>query len=466
MKEKRAIPAGEPGRSQRISIIEGSLANVHITITSGSLMTAYALMLGANDFHLGLMAGLTAISTIGALIGAQLVGRAGRRKRIAIASSVTGRASWIVLCAIPFLPISNGLKLAIFLWTVFWGNGLVQISATPWLSWMTDIVPLERRGRYFSVRNTILAAVAMGTSFAAGHLYDSFDARGIREIGLAVIFGCAVLFACGAGIVLGRQWEPDLRGEREGSFVARLRQPLTDRPYRRLLVFAVLWAVVTGVAGPFFGAHMIKNLGMTLSAIAIYSVLAGTMNLATQPLWGRIVDRVGNRPVLIACIGGVFFLPLLWLFATPERLWPIWLDAVLTGLFWPGFTLAAFNLVLATAPEENRTSYLGMQTLAVGVFTFAASIAGGLAAKAMASVRLEVAGFTFVNFHILFAASAAGRIALVPLAFRLREERAGTVGALVDVVFDKLSQRFNQGWQTGTTVLRRIDPTKRRAGRR
>ncbi len=449
-------PAGEPARSRRISILEGSLATVHITITGGSLLTAYALMLGANDFHLGLLAGLTALSTVGSVLGAQLVGHLGRRKPLSVAASAGGRVLWVVLCFLPFIDLTPGLRLALFLATTFAGNALVNLSGTGWLSWMADLVPLERRGRYFGLRNTVLGAVGMSVSYGAGRTFDAFVAHGRRAPGLATIFGAAAFFAALAGIVLTRQWEPPLDGEPPRPLIETMRRPFADRRFRRLLAFMVLWSIATGVSAPFFGAQMIKNLGMSFSSIAIYSIIAGVLNLITQPLWGKVIDRMGNRPVLVLNILGIFWLPLLWLFATPTRLLPIWIDAALTGLFWPGFTLAGFNLVLASAPRENRTAYLGMQSMAVGLFTFLAALLGGALAKSLDGVRLDVLGLTLLNFHLLFALSSILRIALLPIALGVREDRAQPVGALLGLVGDQVSQRFYQGWQLGGAIIRRI----------
>ncbi|MDM7917492.1 MAG: MFS transporter [Candidatus Eisenbacteria bacterium] len=214
--------------------------------------------------------------------------------------------------------------------------------------------------------------------------------------------------------------------------------------------------MATGVASPFFAAHMIKNLRMSFSQIAIYSILAGVMNLVTLPFWGKVIDRVGNRPVLAWNVGAVVTLPLLWLFATPSFLLPIWIDAILTGLFWPGLTLATFNLVLATAPEENRTAYLGMQAAAVGVFTFASSLLGGVLAKALDDFHATVGPTALPNFHLLYILSAVLRLAILPLVFHLREERAQTVAALLDLVGDKVSQRFHEGLQSGVAILRKM----------
>jgi MFS family permease len=201
---------------------------------------------------------------------------------------------------------------------------------------------------------------------------------------------------------------------------------------------------------------MITNLGVSLSRLALFSIISGSMNLVMLPFWGRMIDRFGNRPVLAIDMAAIGLLPLLWLFATPGNLAPIWIDAVLTGIFWSGFTLANFNIILASAPEEDRTAYLGAQNVAVGVSAFAAALVGGIVAAALANVSLRAGPLTLINFHLLFAASALLRLVLIPVALGLREERAGSVAAVLDFVGDEISQRFAKGLQAGVTLVRRI----------
>ena len=79
-------PAAEPGaplspsavqRGLRLSIIEGSLSNIHITATGGAFLTGFALLLGASDFELGLLAALPCVGQLFQFVGAYLEERLG-----------------------------------------------------------------------------------------------------------------------------------------------------------------------------------------------------------------------------------------------------------------------------------------------------------------------------------------------------------------------------------------------------
>jgi len=451
-----ALPSGEPTRSLKISVIEGSFATVHIAITAGALVTGYALMLGANDFHLGLLAALNALSTVGAIFSAYLVGLLGHRKKLTVWAATLGRLAWAGLCILPFINMLPGWKLLAFFLIAFLANTSVNMANNAWLSWMTDLVPLNRRGSYFGMRSTVLGVVTMAANYGAGKFYDVMKGQGQQQLAFVIIFGGAALAAVIAGFILSRQWEPPLKGEQPMPFSELLRLPFANRDFRRLLLFFILWSMATAVAGPFFSAHMIKNLKMPFAVIAYYSIIAGILNIAFQPVWGRIIDRLGNKPVMIFNMLGIFSLPLFWLFTKPDFYLPIWIDAFLTGLFWPGFSLATFNLLLVTAPEENRTAYLAVQSMTTGIAIFFASLIGGWLANSLHDFKLIILGQTIINFHLLFVLSSICRISLLPLALRLKEDRAQSVGKLLDMVGDKTSQRFSDVFDSGIMTIKRI----------
>ncbi|MEI7898681.1 MAG: MFS transporter [bacterium] len=414
-------PANEPARSLRLSIIEGAVFAAHFAIVNGALLTGYAIMLGANDFHLGLLNGMWTLAAFGSVAGTQQLGRSDRRKPMMLEALTLSRSVWICLCLLPFLPISPLVRIALFLVIVLTAATAAEYANMGWMSWMTDLVPPAIRGRYFSWRNSILGASGMLTGCGAGWVCDQLKL--ITSPANAFVPVLVFAVACGtlSTLLLARIWEPPLHGERPLPLLQTLRLPLRHGPFRHLLILSGLWALVTGVAAPFFQPQMIKNLHMSFAVIGLYAAIAGIVNLAAQPLWGILIDRIGNRPVLLMNIIGVTGLPLLWLLARPDCLMPIWIDAALTGIFWPGILLTFFNLVMITAPQENRSAYLASYRLVTGLVGFAGALLGGGLAYLLRDFSLPVAGQCLVNFHMLFVLSCVGRFALWPLVRHLKE---------------------------------------------
>ena len=429
-----AVPPGEPGRSRRVSTIEGCVSTLHGTLIGGSLLTAYALALGASDFHIGLIAGFGMVANMGLLIGAQASLRRRARKPIVVRAALASRMAWILLAVIPFVPLSPAARVWSFLFIVFMAQTLLQAAVNPWSDWIADLAPECIRGRFFGVRNAVCGGVGMAGAIFVGRSYDYLKAHvhpGQEMWVFVPFFGGTAVLAVISAWLYTRQWEPPMREAPILPLRDLILRPLRHAPYRTLIRFQVCWAVACAIGGPFFGAHMIRNLHMSMSTIAWYGILSGSVGLFSQPLWGRVVDRFGNRPVLVFNIVVVFTMPIIWLFATPDFLMPVWADALLTGLCWPGLNMALFNLVLGTAPAENRQGYLAAQGVIAGMAHFMAAALGGLLADRWSSFCLVIGPQTLVNFHLLFLLSAFGRLLMLPAALRLHEPRAMPVKALV-----------------------------------
>jgi hypothetical protein len=116
---------------------------------------------------------------------------------------------------------------------------------------------------------------------------------------------------------------------------------------------------------------------------------------------------------------------------TPDRLWPIALDAVFAAFLWTGHNIAAFDLSIGLAPRASRPFYLAAFATAGGLgFGLASILAGQLAA--LIPVHFVLAGEVWTNLHVLFLLSALGRLTAAGLSLRLRDPGArGDVRELV-----------------------------------
>jgi MFS transporter, DHA1 family, tetracycline resistance protein len=169
------------------------------------------------------------------------------------------------------------------------------------------------------------------------------------------------------------------------------------------LVGVVLIAMTGfGVFLPIF-PFLALELGATPTATTIAMGAYSFGQLISSPFWGRLSDRVGRKPILIAgLIGGV--VSYLWL-ARAESVYELGAARLFGGLM-AGNIGAAFAAAADLADDKTRARNMGLLGAAVG-FGFIAGPALGAFLVSEAPTRAEFANVCFVSAALAGAAALA-----------------------------------------------------------
>ncbi len=377
-----SLTTAEVRRGLKVSLVEGMAAQVYITLTAGPFLTGFALLLGAGNTTLGLVAALPFLIQPLQLGAAWLIERSGARKPWAVGGSL-GRLLWLPALLLPYLPLSATQRLAGLILALLGAHALLALCVNAWIHWMTDLVPAAVRGRYFATRNAVLAAMAMAVNYGAGRWLDHARAAGTEVQGYSTMFSVAVLGGCAASLLLTRQPEPALRPGPRLPLRAALGLPLRQPAFRAFAGGMVLWNVALGVAASFYSAHALSVLHVPFTTLAMLDVIQSAISILTLTWWGRLADRFGQRRIMLICMGGVVLLPWSWVLAGPSSLWILYLNAAVSGVWWPGVALTQSNRMMEQMPREGRGTYLAMFAALTGLGYFAASLLGGALADGL-----------------------------------------------------------------------------------
>ena len=385
-------------------------------------LTSYALYLGLNNFGIGLLSAIPAFFAGFAFFSVYLVRIMGSRRRLCVLFSGLGRGIFLIFAA--SLLFGVHVQHVLFFLLIAAHNALMSISGNAWQSWMSELVPRERRGTYFGMRNTVLNLVGLLATTVGGRILDLYKMKALIEHGLGLLFTTATVSSTTAAVILNKQPEPRTPVS-VPQLLTFMKTPLQDINFRRLLAFIAFWYLLAGVASPFYIVHMITNLKMSYTQIAYYTIIAGVVGMLSHLLWGKVIDRFKSKPVLTLNFFGAAFLPLLWLIASPDNFIPLWIDALLTGVFWSGINLGLFNIVFSlTDDKDAKEAYFAIFATLAGLCGFFASLLGGLIAQTLNHVIVHVATISLVNYHFLFIfASSARFVSLIFLA-GVREKEA------------------------------------------
>ena len=383
-------------------LADGVLSQMMDAVTSGAFLTAFALMLGANNIIIGLIAAIAPATQVLQIPAIYLVQRLGKRRALVVVGSLISRAFWLVIAALPWL-VPGSAALPLLLLCLVGYFGLAAVSSCAYNSWVRDLVPERLMGRYFARRTAWSMAAGAGLSLLASMLVD----KGGRPHMHDHAGYYSVLFATGAALGLLAVWflsrmpEPPMAEARESNLWRQLLQPVRQKNFRRLLAFTGVWTFAVNLSGPFFVVFMLKTVELRMSTIILLTVLSQFATFALLRVWGRLADRFSNKSTLSVAglmLAGSY---VLWLFVTdPGYFWlsiPLLiLIHALTGIANAGVTLCSGNLALKIAPRGEATSYLAANALMAGVMGTVAPMLGGVLAHLLEPEQVQLL-FRWIN---------------------------------------------------------------------
>jgi len=271
------------------------------------------------------------------------------------------------------------LTALVALWCVY---HLLQYLATVALwSWWADLVPGRIRGRFFGRRERWMVAGQAAAMIAAGLFVWGWRATHPdwpRWTAYAVPALLGAAFMLAALVPLAAM--PSVahsEAARRGASLRSMFSPLADAGFLRYLLFRCWLSIANGISGFAQAVYPYRALGLGLLTMNSLKTGMRLGQWTLGPATGRLADRVGNRPVLIASYLLVAQGPLFYWLATPAAPW--WIAAAWVGwIAWVGLNVCLPNLMLKLSPADHDTPYIATFYAIDGVFHGVAVVMGGL----------------------------------------------------------------------------------------
>jgi len=433
--------------------MSGILSQVFGTLSgSGSaFLTKFVIMLNATPLHFALLSAIGQVSQVFQALGAFVTRRRKKRKGVVITLQFIGCAIALNYGILPFI-LSSRNAINAFLLFFFVSVSLLSIAGNAWIGWISDIIPLRVRARFFSALSQYLMLTTVAVSYGFSLFIDHFGSVGKESlltkraaffsagnlpVGFMIIFLVAVAAAFSGLGVLSRLPEKEKKIEEEGT-AGMFFSPMKDGNFRRFILYNCWWMLAVGIGAPFWQPFMLQKLRMSLFEVQIYGSINVAAAILVLRLWGRLIDAHGNRAAmrLVILLGG--FNPMIWLFVTPHNYPILYLEAITSGIMWAGAGLVATNFVLSIAPDERRQLYSGLS----GAFAGIAMMITMLASGAFLPRRLEISGISLEPEQVLFGLTGLARWSTqLPLSL-VREPRSGSVSEALAFFIREVKSRI------------------------
>jgi MFS family permease len=201
-----------------------------------------------------------------------------------------------------------------------------------------------------------------------------------------------------------------------------IRSALVDSTYSRLLLFFFWFSIANGFTAT---AQQKFTIGVVKITYPVGQAFEGIMRagqLAIAPWAGRMVDRFGNRPIMIVSQLIVSSGLLFFLLATPERPWLIG-GAFLVWSAYAGLNVGLDNIKLKLAPADNNAPFVAVYHSAGDLANGIATVIGGCIYDYIVAEKSIAVSF----YAQIFVIGFIGRMLAVPLLARLIEPGAKRV---------------------------------------
>lgn len=408
----------EVGRRQllRRVLVAWFFGAAWMSVTTGAVLTRYAKLLHVTEFGFGVLAAIPFLAAFAQLPASLLLERYGHRKRLFLVANFLHRSTWLLIALLPWLVSpargASGL-ITLMLLSALASN----MTAPSWFSWLTDMVPPRIRGRYLSRRTQAGQVVSLVLTISVGLLLDQAE----RASGLALARVLSLLLALAAvsGIIdiaffVGIPDHGQKVSNRQFGLKELFLDPLRNRSFRFYLGFTSAMTFSIGYVGQFSWLYLydvvhVTNMQANLLLVA-YPLLAAFLAV---PFWGRLIDRLGRKPVAMIATACVIHGGAIWVLVRPGHLLPAYWGVLLAAFAWPGVDLSSYNILLglvrARRGAVQNTAYVALNSVVVAASGAASGLCGGWLAHHLRDWQGALAGVTITYHGILFLISALFR---------------------------------------------------------
>lgn len=433
-----------------LGVINGTLVNFGMAFMDPfTVLPVFILRLGGSELIVG---ATSAIAGVGWFLPQVFISRLAESRRhllgIYRGTTLLRIAAWIgvSLCVCLLDPENLNLYLSAFIFFFLLAHLGAGLSAVPFLEITSKTIPVTSRGAFFGTRrflggvlgifagvmvSVILNSEHSGRWMGAG-IYDWIERLSARMglVGHDFPLNYGLLFCIGGALVsaamifysfVGEPPAPQIKKPEPLSthLLSGFRLLRDDRNYQLFYVVRMCWQL-TAMAFPFYSGYAYTSLHYSETTVGIFVSIWVGSGVTSNYLWGWLMDRRGNKVVLIITAALSLFPPLTVLFLEHVHNGSISLSpaevfiAIASTFFINGFirsgrVISNITYLLEIAPLEKRALYTGF----MNSFTF----------PLMLSPILGGIILHFFSVSVLFSISLIFGLLNLMLSFRLREPR-------------------------------------------
>ena len=382
--------------SRILYIIEAALEYFVSLLVAGSYLAKLTTSIGLSDAVTGILSSLVSLGFGFQLLAVLFIGNKKVKSRVSILHTVN-QLMFASVYLVPLIDVPQGFKTALFMVLLVGGHAINNIVNSPKINWFMSLVDDDKRGRFTANKEIISLLGGMCFSFAMGSVIDYFEAQGKENEAFIVcgltLLALAILHTC--TLIFSKEKPID---EKAASISNKqiFSELLKDKKYLRVVLLTTIWGVAHYATVPFYGTYTIKELGFSMTFIAVLSAVSSISRaLFSRPL-GKLGDKRTFAKMLLLAYGIKCLSFAVNTFTVPENgVFFYAAYSILSAITFAGINSGEMNLVFESVSHEKRVCALALKNTIAGLAGFCTTLVVSRLVE-----HIQNSGNTFLGMHV------------------------------------------------------------------
>ncbi len=387
---------GNLRRTLRYIIYNGIATSSMTTMTSSAIVVAYALLLGADPMHIGLIGNVDYICFFSYFIASFLINKGFSARSISVNFSFVARFFYLIIALLALFNGGSWVVLCLLL-CLFMSNFIGSIAGGVFYPWMKSLLPESIFAPFFAerLRWTMIASVIVYL-FTAGFFYvfDHYIVE-YKIYAYSIIFLLAFIAGLYSVYTFTKIPNIQLPCTENSSFwhkisiISRKKSVILMSCFLGLINFSVCFIT------PFITVYILSVLKFSMPTVIILTILSNIAYIVSTKWIGRKVKQFGYYPTIIVGIGGCILSLIcltycLYFEQTFAVIVLLVAAHILQGLSKFILDLGANNVQLIFVPEKDSSVYIAVINFIRALFATIAGVSSGYILASLQSVYNDV----------------------------------------------------------------------------
>lgn len=392
-------------KPKKLFLLQIIFATSFISLTSGTLLSGLAFLIGANDTIVSYIAVIPNICGIFIVVFVPLLEKSHKKKRKAIILSILSKF-FAVSVIFTFAIEQKNIRVVTFVIIGILSYTLQALSTLVMNNWLIDFINTDKaKGQYISFRQKLIVICTLIVSFAAGRIMDLDNSKYLNYI---IVYSIAFLVAIIEISVLLKIDDStcDVKEKQQLKVHDILRNLVRNKRFLNYLCYITFFYFALYIADSSTTIYMMKYLKYSYTKIAFVQMLMTLPQLFLLKPFGKMVDKLGSMRVLYFSIWFFAGETLFFAFSNQSNsLLCVSIAFLITSFANSGFTVSSFSSRYEIIPEEGRMIYDSVYGAFIGISFILAPLIGGGIKNFISTNKILKGTIQFPEIRLLYLTS-------------------------------------------------------------